>query len=404
MSCESCAGCTSKSRAEMFEEFKEEYAALTAFKYSANEFSKPTSILLSVTNQCNLHCNYCFVKQNPQEMTLEVAEKAIAWIKKNQTEKKEKYQLSVNFFGGEPLLKFEDIIKPIVEKYHEEIQFGITTNGVLLNEDIVDFFYQYNVNVLLSFDGVPEVQNKQRSNSFNKVLNNIPYLLLRFPKTVMRSTITKDSIPYLYDTVLMAQELGFRKICFCPNAYEEWDKETEKELENQFNKIGLYIYKNLKNLNTLVIQVDPLNKYYSNIIQAQNKKLYFNNSINRCGLGTTTCAICPNGDIVPCQEKTSCPTTILGNVDTGINPSIHKQFLINYFENVNSLSCDKGCDAKSRLNCISSLCPSRMEDLNYKFSTSECAFVRMGTKIAAKLHLLCASSSSKLIKSYFGED
>lgn len=403
MSCESCAGCTSKSRAEMFTEFKDKYAALTSFRYSENELSKPTSILLSVTNQCNLHCNYCFVKQNPEEMTLEIAEKSINWIKKNQQYKEDK-QLSVNFFGGEPLLKFNDIIKPLVEKYHDEIKFGITTNGVLLDEDIVDFFYKYDVNILLSFDGVPEVQNKQRSNSFNAVLNNIPYLLLRFPYTVMRSTITKDSIPYLYDTVLMAEELGFRKICFCPNAYEDWDKETEHLLDEQFKKIGLYIYKNLQNKNTLTIRVDPLNKYYSNITQAQNENLYFNNNIQRCGLGTTTCAICPNGDIVPCQEKTSCPTVILGNVNSGIDPIVHKQFLIDYFNKVNELSCDKGCSPKERINCISSLCPSRMEDLNFQFSTSECAFVRIGTRVAAKLHFLCANSNSKLIRTYFGED
>ena len=182
-------------------------------------------MLLSLTNRCNLSCEYCFVKQNPQDMTLEIAEKAIAILLDNCKLKNEKPR--INFFGGEPLLKYEELIIPIVEKYHQQISFGITTNGILLNEDVVDFFYKYGVKVLLSFDGVPEVQNKQRSNSYSQVLNNIPYLLFRLPNTAMRSTVTKYSIPYLYDTVLMAEECGFKKISFCPNAYEDWDKEIE---------------------------------------------------------------------------------------------------------------------------------------------------------------------------------
>lgn len=88
-------------------------------------------------------------------MSLETAIKAAEWVKSNAFDKQT--TPTINFFGGEPLLKFDDIIKPLVEKYHKEITFGITTNGVLLNEDIVDFFKLYNVNVLLSFDGIPEV-------------------------------------------------------------------------------------------------------------------------------------------------------------------------------------------------------------------------------------------------------
>ena len=402
MSCNgNCESCTTTARAQIFTDFKDKYQAISSFRYSETECAHPTTILLGVTNQCNLKCDYCFVKQNPQEMSFEVAEQAIQWVKENQ--KITGNGMAVNFFGGEPLLKFDDIIKPIVEKYHSEISFGITTNGVLLDEDIVDFFYQHNVKILLSFDGVPEVQNKQRSNSFNAVLNNIPYLLLRFPNTTMRATVTKDSIPYLYDTVIMAKELGFKKIAFCPNAYESWDKETEAQLLNQFSKIGLFIYKELRN-NELPIEVDPINKFYKNINLALNDQLFFNNNVKRCGLGTTTCAICPNGDIVPCQEKISNPTTILGNIADGINIKVHKEFLINYFNTVNNLVCDKGCDAKSRLNCLSDICPSRLEDLNYQFSSASCANVRTATKVAAKLHFLCSNSSNQIIKHYFGEE
>lgn len=119
----------------------------------------PTTILLGLTNRCNLSCDYCFVNQNATDMTYDIAEQSVEWALNNQKQKPE-YKVSINFFGGEPLLKFEEIIKPLIEKYFEKVIFNITTNGVLLNEDIVDFFYKYNVGILLSFDGVPEVQNK----------------------------------------------------------------------------------------------------------------------------------------------------------------------------------------------------------------------------------------------------
>ena len=400
MSCETCAGCNAELRKTVFEKCKEDYKAITAFTYSYKRHSRPTSMLLSLTNRCNLACNYCFVKQNPQDMTLEIAEKAVSILLENCKLKDQKPHL--NFFGGEPLLMYEEIIVPLVEKYSPLIDFGITTNGVLLNEDIVDFFYHHDVKVLLSFDGVAEVQNKQRSNSFNQVLLNIPYLLLRLPETTMRSTVTKHSIPYLYESVLMAEELGFKKIAFCPNAYEEWDKDIENLMYEQWKKIGHHIYKGLMS-NKKVISVDPLVKFYKNTNAALQENLFFNNNIERCGLGTTTCAIAPNGDIVPCQEKTSCPTVILGNVNTNIDANIHKAFLINYFNRINDISCDKGCDQKAKLNCLSDICPSRFEDLNYKFSTASCAFIRTSTSVANRLHYLCANSSYNHIRRYFGE-
>lgn len=401
MSCETCAGCTAELRKSVFEKMKEDYKAITTFTYSYKRHSQPTSMLLSLTNRCNLACGYCFVKQNPQDMTLEIAEKAIAILLENSKLKNEKPHL--NFFGGEPLLMYEELIVPIVKKYHNEISFGITTNGVLLNEDVVDFFYHYGVKVLLSFDGIKEVQDKQRSNSFDKVLENIPYLLLRLPNTAMRSTVTAQSVPYLYDTVLMAEELGFKKISFCPNAYENWDKEIENIMYEQWKKIGHHIYKNLMNNNPTIL-VDPILKHYNNTNLALKEELFFNNRIDRCGLGTNTCAIAPNGNIVPCQEKTSCPTIVLGNVDTNIQADIHKTFLIDYFNKINNISCDKGCDQKAKLNCLADICPSRFEDLNYQFSSSSCAFIRTSTSVANRLHYLCSNSSYRHIRLYFGEE
>ena len=125
----------------------------------------------------------------------------------------------------------------------------------------------------------------------------------------------------------------------------------------------------------------------------------------RCGLGTTSCAVIPNGDIIPCQEKSSNPTTILGNIFTGINEDIHKNYLMDYFNKINNIECDKGCSEKDKLICLSHLCPSRLEDLNYQFSTATCAFSRMAAKTTLRLFFLCSYSDDLYIKEYWeGED
>lgn len=401
--CLNCSTCNSTIRLESFKKERDKYAAISAFNYSYDKCSRPTTVLLGLTNRCNLKCTYCFVHQNNTDMTYETAEKAVEWAINNAKIKKEDKDITINFFGGEPLLKFEEIIKPLVLKYKNIVQFNITTNGTLLDENKVDFLYNNNIGVLLSFDGVAEVQNKQRDNSFFSVLNNIPYLLLRMPETVMRATVTKNSIPFLFKTVKMAEELGFKKIVFCPNAYENWDKEDEKELYNQFKDIGCYVYNKLMNSQN-VIQIDPLNNLYKNVNLALNNNLYFNNNIMRCGLGTTTCAITPNEEIIPCQEKISNPSIILGKLDTGIDSKIHKEYLIDYFNKVNNLECDKGCSLKEQLNCLADICPSRMEDLNYNFSSSSCAFTRTTTKVANRLHYLCANNLREKVRKYFQEE
>ena len=83
MSCETCAGCSASLRKSIFEKFKEDYKAINTFSYSYKRHSQPTSMLLSLTNRCNLSCEYCFVQQNSQDMTLETAEKAISILLSN---------------------------------------------------------------------------------------------------------------------------------------------------------------------------------------------------------------------------------------------------------------------------------------------------------------------------------
>lgn len=126
---------------------------LDKFEYN-EEMSKPYIAILGVTARCNLSCPYCFVSQHNSDMNLNTAFAAVD-MALNNTPIGEKPEIV--FFGGEPLLRYDEIIVPVVEKYKDQCSYSITTNGVLLNEDKVDFFLSNNVGVLLSFDGIREV-------------------------------------------------------------------------------------------------------------------------------------------------------------------------------------------------------------------------------------------------------
>ena len=408
-SCTDCNSCDTESLKERFNSIKTSYSNydLSDFQYDFETYSRPYAMLLGLTSDCNLACKYCFVKQKPEYMTYEIAEQSIEWLKENYKAKNKDGKLDIVFFGGEPLLCYDDIIVPIVNKYKDIATFSITTNGVLLDEDKVDFFYKNNISILLSFDGVKQVQNSQRVgkniDSYSVVINNIPYLLLRIPDTTMRATLTKDSLPYLYDTVLLAEELGFKTISFVPNAYEDWTETEEIIYEQQLMKIGLHIYKSFFK-NKTAIKVNPIIDYYNKIATSIDKGLYFNNHLFRCGLGTTSCAITPDGKIIPCQEKISNPTYILGDIWNGIDPVSHKKFLNDYIDNLNNLTCTLRCSTlKECLHCISTICPSRLEDLNYKLSTPTCIFNRVTLRIANRLNLICYQSLNPFMSAYFNE-
>lgn len=403
-----CSLCSEESRIKRFNSIKEQFQAidLNQFKYDFEIYSRPYSILLGLTSDCNLKCTYCFVDQKPKYMSYETAEKAVEWLKENYKARNKKEKLNIIFFGGEPLLCYDSVIVPLVEKYKNEAEFSITTNGFLLDEDKVDFFYKNNVDILLSCDGIKQVQNSQRpakiGDSFNTVIRNIPYLLLRKPDTTMRATITKDSLPYLYDTVKMAEEMGFKNISFCPNAFENWTLEDEIIYEEQMTKIGLHIYKSFFNNHKEVIKIEPLIKSYNKIDASLSNNLKYNNNLLRCGLGTTTCAITPDGNIVPCQEKISNPTFILGNIFEGISAESHKKYLEWYIDKLNNYVCDRLCaTTKECVHCLSDICPSRMEDLNFQKSTSECIYNRINLRIANRLFKLCSFNLNPWSNLYF---
>ena len=115
---------------------------------------------LNVTQRCNLACKYCFVVQQPKEMTYEIAKDCADFYARNAID--EKVVPNITFFGGEPMLRYDDIVKPLVEyvrSTYGDYQLDITTNGTLLDEEKLKFFKKNDVGILLSIDGNKKTQD-----------------------------------------------------------------------------------------------------------------------------------------------------------------------------------------------------------------------------------------------------
>lgn len=347
-------------------------------------YKYPTCVCLNITDSCNLACKYCFVQQKPHFMTIDLAKQAIDWLIDNLKYKqllfndKKNNKVDLNFFGGEPMLLYEEIIVPLVlyaeEKYPSLVHFGITTNGTLLNTERIDFFKKHNFSILLSIDGDKETQNfnrpqKNGNGSFELIEKNIDYLLQNFPMTTFRATLYQPTIKYLYNNYLYAIEKGFRNIFICPNARENWTQEHIDELKNELHKI--YLHRIACYLNNIEpIGCTLIDKSFCDVLE-HDLQIYnneFNNllpnrNVTRCGIGTGSASIAFDGKIFGCQEQDSRDTNnyfYIGDIFNGIDANKHSKIL-NDYNKAQKLVCEdiNLCnDCPIRSNCIEEMCPS----------------------------------------------
>ena len=288
---------------------------------------------INVTQRCNLACKYCFVKQQPMEIDYKTAKDAVDFYAKNALDNLT--TPTATFFGGEPMLRYDDIIKPIVEYIrgrYGDYDLSITTNGTLLNEERLKFLSDNSVSVLLSIDGDKATQDKLRvkhdgSGSFD----DIPIDLYRkyYPDETFRATLDPRNVRDMYDNYLFAEGKGYKSVTMIPNVLCEWS-DTDIELM----KIGL------DQIMDHIVDKKSKNEPYATFAEVDKKRdLYKKKSDVRselrnlpacgtCGLGGTRFAsIGPSGDIYSCQEMTEnqeYKNFIIGNIYTGVDEERRK--------------------------------------------------------------------------------
>lgn len=358
------------------------------FEYK-EEFSLGTCVCLNITDFCNCMCTYCFCDHKPHYMDLQTARDSVDYVIKNLNRKKElglaseEEKATITFFGGEPTLLYEEIIVPTI-KYVEEIypnliNFNMTTNGTLLNQERIDFLAEHNVAILLSIDGNKTIQDKNRpcrngESSFDLLAPNIPLVLEKFPCTTFRATLDQNNCKDIFEnTVLFAAEQGFTNIFLCPNAREIWTIKNQKILHQEINKLWTYFIVSYLN-NERPINCGQIDKAFEDILrldlQTYNKD-YDNikpqRKVFRCGLGAHSYSIAYDGSIFSCQEQDSRDTNdyfYIGNIYSGIDQQKHLQIL-NDFNTAATIYCekeDKCVDCPLRQVCIEETCPSVSHD------------------------------------------
>lgn len=293
-----------------------------------------TECYLFITEECNLRCKYCyenFTKNSSSYMSLKTAKKSIDFLIKNMIEH-DKKEFLITFFGGEPLLNL-DVMRNVInytfneaEQYNINLSFSVITNGTIYNKQVEQFILEWhkrteNVNLQVSIDGIPQVQDKNRITKMGEptskiVEENLSKFIALFNDNHIDTTIrthsalTKNNISNLFSSYKYLKELGITGPGFSFVNEEEWDENDISIYKQQLSLISDYIYREC-------ISLCSLKPYYcggETIIQR-------NFSINRntCSAGREFCSIVPNGDIYPCPRIYSKTRELkLGNVFEGI--------------------------------------------------------------------------------------
>lgn len=384
-------------------------------------YQYPLSLMLNVTDDCNLACKYCFVEQHPHYMQFDTAKQAVDWVINNREKRQtlgikneEELKCRIYFFGGEPTLCYFSIIVPIVEycekKYPNIFTFGITTNGTLLNNEKIDFFKLHNFDILLSIDGNETTQNYNRpyknckQDSFQLISKNIPYLLKKYPFLRFRSTIYKDTVQYLFENYLYAESLGFKKWTGIEDCRSEWSDEQLQILEQQMNQI--YWYRITQIINGITpMKNERFDDWLRHTINLHKDKDIYNIqkwiSLERCGLGTITVAIGYDGKIYGCQEQVS-PNNksifLIGDLfNNGIDEIKHKNLLQIYYNNqieekIKNDQC-VSCDLQQPCKVNTINCPSTTYDIFHDMNSM--------TKVSCKIRKIYYTNSLLTLKLLF---
>lgn len=285
------------------------------------------ALCLHVAHDCNLRCEYCFAAKGNYSMAnklmpLEVAVQAVDFLINNSGRRK---NVEIDFFGGEPLLNF-DVVKKTVEygrkagvRTGKEIHFTITTNGMLLDDDKINYINKNMDNVVISLDGRKEVHDAIRyaangGGTYDTILEQaLNFVRQRGNKSYfIRGTFTARNLDFSKDILHLA-DLGFGEISMEPVVGAGEDFHIRKEHVPAI----LYEYERLASAYiTRIKEGKPFRFYHFNVNIYEGPCLY--KRVAACGAGTEYFAVTPEGDLYPCHHLVGLPQFKAGNLDTGI--------------------------------------------------------------------------------------
>lgn len=300
-------------------------------EYVAHMKNRPVvvkALCLHIAHDCNLACKYCFAEEGEYHgrralMSFEVGKKALDFLIANSGMRT---NLEVDFFGGEPLMNFQ-VVKDLVaygrsqeQQYNKKFRFTLTTNGVLLNDDIMEFANKEMSNVVLSLDGRKEVNDQMRP--FRNGVGSYDLIVPKFTKFAesrnqnnyyARGTFTKNNLDFSKDVLHMA-DLGFEQISVEPVVAEPEDsyalaEEDLKTIFAEYDALAAEMVKRKKEGKDF--------NFFHFMIDLEGGPCVAKR-LAGCGSGTEYLAVTPWGDFYPCHQFVGKEEFLMGDVDHGI--------------------------------------------------------------------------------------
>ena len=306
------------------------------------------AMCLHVAHTCNLNCSYCFASQGKYHgeralMSYEVGKQAFDFLIANSGSRR---NLEVDFFGGEPLMNW-DVVKQLVayareqEKiYNKNFRFTLTTNGMLVDDDVIDFCNKEMHNVVLSLDGRKEIHDRLRvdyagKGSYDRIVPKFQEFVKRRgdKEYYMRGTFTHANPDFTNDLLHMA-DLGFDRLSMEPVVCAPGDPaaltdEDVQVVKEQYEILAKEMLKRRK-------EGRPFTFYHYMLDLTGGPCIY--KRLSGCGSGTEYVAVTPWGDLYPCHQFVGEEKYKLGNIWNGItNDAIRQEF--------------RSCNAYSRPDC-----------------------------------------------------
>lgn len=286
------------------------------------------ALCLHIAHDCNLACRYCFAEEGEYHgrralMSFEVGKKALDFLVANSGNR---VNLEVDFFGGEPLMNWQvvrDLVsygRSLEKEHHKKFRFTLTTNGILLNDEILEFLNKEMGNVVLSIDGRKNVHDFMRPHRGGQ--GSYDEIVPRFQKVAesrgqmnyyVRGTFTHHNLDFAQDVLHLA-DLGFKQISVEPvvaDASEDYalKEEDVPVILEEYDKLAKELLarkKAGKGVNFFHFMIDLEGG------PCVAKRL------SGCGSGTEYLAVTPWGDFYPCHQFVGQEEFLMGNVDEGL--------------------------------------------------------------------------------------
>ena len=284
------------------------------------------ALCLHVSHDCNLRCEYCFAGKGSyggecETMSIETAKKAIDFVILRSGARR---NIEIDFFGGEPLMAWETVVETVKyarlseKENNKEFRFTLTTNGLLLDDEKIEFTNNEMSNIVLSLDGRKETNDLYRrtangKSSYDTVLKNFKKLVSKRKNDYyVRGTFTPQNLDFCAD-IMHLYNLGFENISLEPvivpkGSPLEIKQEHLPKIFNEYDKLAKKISE--------IKKADKHITFFHFMLDIDHSPCLIKR-VKGCGAGSEYAAVTPGGDIYPCHQMAGNKEYLLGNVNTG---------------------------------------------------------------------------------------